>query len=199
MGERGAARGPRAAGTPGGLLPTKRKGLTQEIKIQGHQLYLRTGEYADGKLGEIFLNMHKQGATMSAMLDSFAKLASIAIQHGVPLEVIVDKFIHTKFEPRGPVQGDPNVRTASSILDYVFRALAIEYLGREDLANRPVEERQVDPAEESNRNGSHLVTKAKPKFSNKAGETCSVCGDITVRAGTCTVCTNCGTNSGCGG
>jgi len=180
-------------------LPKRRKGFTQEVMIGEHKLYLRTGDYEDGKLGEVFLDMHKQGATMSAMLDSFAKLLSISIQHGVPLEELVEVFIHTKFEPKGIVRHDPNVKIATSILDYVFRTLAIEYLGRTDLANRPPEERgQIE---------SHAVTKApihlnggqkKVAYSNKAGETCAACGDITVRAGTCTVCVNCGTNSGCG-
>jgi ribonucleoside-diphosphate reductase alpha chain len=179
-------------------LPKRRKGLTQEATIGGHKLYLRTGEYADGKLGEIFIDMHKQGATMSAMLDSFAKLLSIAIQYGVPLEVLVEKFIHTKFEPRGIVHGDESIRLATSLLDYVFRSLGIEYLGRTDLSNRPPEAAEKHVALPTN--GTHLThtNGAKPKaFSNKSGETCGVCGDITVRSGTCSVCLNCGNNTGC--
>ncbi|WP_306048722.1 vitamin B12-dependent ribonucleotide reductase [Oceaniradius stylonematis] len=116
-------------------LPTRRKGYTQKAKIGGHTVFLRTGEYDDGRLGEIFLDMNKEGSTLRALINNFAISVSLGLQYGVPLEEYVDAFVFTKFEPAGMVQGNDAIKNATSILDYVFRELAISYLGRHDLAH----------------------------------------------------------------
>jgi len=116
-------------------LPGRRKGYTQKAIVGGHKVYLRTGEYEDGSLGEIFIDMHKEGAAFRAMMNNFAIAISLGLQYGVPLEEYVDAFTFTRFEPAGFVQGNDAIKSATSILDYVFRELAISYLGREDLAH----------------------------------------------------------------
>ncbi|MER5172540.1 vitamin B12-dependent ribonucleotide reductase [Thioclava kandeliae] len=116
-------------------LPSRRKGYTQKAIVGGHKVYLRTGEYDDGALGEIFIDMHKEGAGFRAMMNNFAIAVSVGLQYGVPLEEFVDAFTFTKFEPAGMVQGNDSVKNATSILDYVFRELAISYLDRTDLAH----------------------------------------------------------------
>ncbi len=121
-------------------LPGRRKGYTQKAVVGGHKVYLRTGEYEDGKLGEIFIDMHKEGAALRAMMNNFAIAISVGLQYGVPLEEYVDAFTFTKFEPAGMVQGNDSIKNATSILDYVFRELAVSYLGRNDLAH-------VEPSE----------------------------------------------------
>jgi ribonucleoside-diphosphate reductase alpha chain len=121
-------------------LPGRRKGYTQKAIVGGHKVYLRTGEYDDGKLGEIFIDMHKEGAALRAMMNNFAIAVSVGLQYGVPLEEFVDAFTFTKFEPAGMVQGNDSIKNATSILDYVFRELAVSYLGRNDLAH-------VEPSE----------------------------------------------------
>ncbi|MCA3561040.1 MAG: vitamin B12-dependent ribonucleotide reductase [Aestuariivirga sp.] len=121
-------------------LPNRRKGYTQKSVVGGHKVYLRTGEYDDGKLGEIFIDMHKEGAALRAMMNNFAIAVSVGLQYGVPLEEFVDAFTFTKFEPAGMVQGNDSIKNATSILDYVFRELAVSYLGRSDLAH-------VEPSE----------------------------------------------------
>jgi ribonucleoside-diphosphate reductase alpha chain len=116
-------------------LPTRRKGYTQKAVVGGHKIYLRTGEYDDGRIGEIFVDMHKEGATLRSLLNNFAIAISLGLQYGVPLEEYVDAFTFTRFEPAGPVQGNDAIKYATSILDYVFRELAVSYLGRNDLAH----------------------------------------------------------------
>jgi ribonucleoside-diphosphate reductase alpha chain len=120
-------------------LPTRRKGYTQKAKIGGHTVFLRTGEYDDGRLGEIFLDMNKEGSALRAFINNFAISVSLGLQYGVPLEEYVDAFTFTKFEPAGMVQGNDAIKNATSILDYVFRELAVSYLGRDDLAHVPPE------------------------------------------------------------
>ena len=115
-------------------LPAKRRGFTQKAKINGQALFLRTGEYNDGTLGEIFIDMAKEGATMRSMLNCFAIAISIGLQYGVPLEEYVEKFVFTRFEPSGMVD-HPNIKSATSIIDFIFRSLAYEYLGRNDLVH----------------------------------------------------------------
>ena len=115
-------------------LPAKRRGFTQKAKINGQALFLRTGEYADGTVGEIFMDMAKEGATMRSMLNCFAISISIGLQYGVPLEEFVEKFVFTRFEPAGMVE-HPNIKSSTSIVDFIFRALAYEYLGRNDLVH----------------------------------------------------------------
>ena len=116
-------------------LPNRRQGYTQKAIVGGHKVYLRTGEFGDGRLGEIFIDMHKEGAAFRAMMNNFAIAISLGLQYGVPLEEYVDAFTFTKFEPAGMVQGNDAIKNATSILDYVFRELAVSYLGRYDLAH----------------------------------------------------------------
>ncbi|HEX6947847.1 MAG TPA: vitamin B12-dependent ribonucleotide reductase [Acidimicrobiia bacterium] len=119
------------------LLPAKRRGFNQEARVGGHKVYLRTGEYEDGTLGEIFIDLAKEGATLKGILSCFAIAVSKGLQYGVPLEEFVDTFTFQTFEPRGMVEGHPNIKMANSIIDYVFRALGVEYLERDELAQVP--------------------------------------------------------------
>jgi ribonucleoside-diphosphate reductase alpha chain len=121
-------------------MPDRRKGYTQKAVVGGHKVYLRTGEYDDGRLGEIFIDMHKEGAALRSLLNNFAIAVSLGLQYGVPLDEYVDAFTFTRFEPSGPVQGNDSIKYATSILDYVFRELAVSYQERFDLAH-------VDPTE----------------------------------------------------
>ncbi|MGH6864192.1 MAG: vitamin B12-dependent ribonucleotide reductase, partial [Methylocella sp.] len=116
-------------------LPDRRKGYTQKAVVGGHKVYLRTGEYGDGRLGEIFIDMHKEGAAFRSLMNNFAIAISVGLQYGVPLEEYVDAFTFTRFEPAGLVQGNDAIKNATSIVDYIFRELAISYLGRNDLAH----------------------------------------------------------------
>lgn len=173
-------------------LPHRRTGFTQEARVGGHKLFVRTGEYPDGSLGEIFVDMHKEGATMRSLMNCLAIAVSTGLQYGVPLEAFVDKFTFTRFEPQGVVEGDDNVKMSTSIIDYIFRMLAVHYSGRTDLAHvKPVE-----PAE-------HDTHAANPEGSD-TGQTvvndapaCNVCGHITVRNAACYRCLNCGNSMGC--
>ncbi|WOJ91701.1 vitamin B12-dependent ribonucleotide reductase (plasmid) [Methylocapsa polymorpha] len=121
-------------------LPDRRKGYTQKARVGGHKVYLRTGEYVDGRLGEIFIDMHKEGAAFRSLMNNFAIAISVGLQYGVPLEEYVDAFTFTRFEPAGLVQGNDAIKNATSILDYIFRELAVSYLGRNDLAH-------IDPSD----------------------------------------------------
>jgi ribonucleoside-diphosphate reductase alpha chain len=116
-------------------LPQRRKGYTQKAVVGGHKVYLRTGEYQDGTLGEIFIDMHKEGSAFRSLMDSFAIAISLGLQHGVPLENYVDAFTFTRFEPNGIVEGNDVIKMATSVLDYLFRELAVSYLGRNELAH----------------------------------------------------------------
>ena len=118
-------------------MPDRRKGYIQKSQIGDHKVYLHTGEYDDGKIGEIFIDTNKEGELVKAMMNNFAIAISLGLQYGVPLEEYVDAFIDTKFEPSGNVIGNDRILSASSILDYVFRELAISYLGKEELAHTP--------------------------------------------------------------
>jgi len=115
-------------------LPNRRAGYTQKAQVGGHKLYLRTGEYNDGTLGEIFLDMHREGAAFRSLMNSFAIAISLGLQHGVPLEEYVEAFLFSRFEPNGGVRGNRTIKRATSIIDYIFRELAITYLDRHDLA-----------------------------------------------------------------
>jgi ribonucleoside-diphosphate reductase alpha chain len=121
-------------------LPERRKGYIQKASVGGHKVYLHTGEYEDGALGEIFIDMHKEGAAFRSLMNNFAIAISIGLQYGVPLEEFVDAFVFTRFEPSGEVRGNDSIRHATSILDYIFRELAVSYLERRDLAH-------IDPFE----------------------------------------------------
>ena len=118
-------------------MPDRRKGYIQKAQIGDHKVYLHTGEYNDGKIGEIFIDTNKEGELVKAMMNNFAIAISLGLQYGVPLDEYVDAFLDTKFEPSGNVIGNDRILSASSILDYVFRELAISYLGKEELAHTP--------------------------------------------------------------
>ena len=118
-------------------MPDRRKGYIQKVSIGEHKIYLHTGEYNDGKIGEIFIDTNKEGELVKSLMNNFAIAISLGLQYGVPLEEFVDAFIDTKFEPSGKVEGNDRILSATSILDYVFRELAISYLGKEDLAHTP--------------------------------------------------------------
>ncbi|MDX1638480.1 MAG: vitamin B12-dependent ribonucleotide reductase, partial [Balneolaceae bacterium] len=132
-------------------LPNRRTGYTQKVKIGGQSVYLRTGEYENGQIGEIFIDMHREGAAFRSLMNCFAIAISLGLQHGVPLEEFVDAFTFTKFEPSGTVQGNPHIKMTTSVIDYIFRELAVTYLGRDDLAHVPAEEilsRKLRPSEQ---------------------------------------------------
>lgn len=190
-------------------LPSRRLGYTQKARIGGHTLYVRTGEYEDGTLGEIFLTTHKEGAAFRAILDCFAIATSIGLQYGVPLEEFVEAFAGTRFEPNGIVQGNDQIKMASSLTDYLFRELAISYLGRNDLANVDQESLATTiggPVKDydahwpnSNGNG-HQPAVQIAKEQGYLGDPCSNCHQLAlVQTGTCRHCLNCGASSGgCG-
>jgi len=125
-------------------LPHRRKGYTQKAVVGGHKVYLRTGEYEDGLLGEIFIDMHKEGAAFRSLMNNFAIAVSIGLQYGVPLEEFVEAFTFTRFEPAGLVQGNDTIKNATSLLDYIFRELAVSYLGRDDLAHVQPDDLKID-------------------------------------------------------
>ena len=134
-------------------MPDRRKGYIQKAQIGDHKVYLHTGEYDDGKIGEIFIDTNKEGELVKAMMNNFAIAISLGLQYGVPLEEYVDAFIDTKFEPSGNVIGNDRILSASSILDYVFRELAISYLGKEELAHTPsiVSSKNLNPNNEDDK------------------------------------------------
>jgi ribonucleoside-diphosphate reductase alpha chain len=189
-------------------LPEKRRGFTQKAKVGGHTIFVRTGEYGDGTLGEIFVDMHKEGASFRSLLNCFAISISIGLQYGVPLDEFVEKFIFTRFEPSGLVN-HPNIKNSTSVIDYIFRLLALEYLGRTDLV-------QVKPSETEMKKEEKAVLPKVPakkselkieaqneQIENYLGSmmgdapVCSTCGHITIRSGSCYKCLNCGTSVGC--
>lgn len=233
-------------------LPKKRHGHIREAVIGGHKLFLRTGEYEDGTLGEIFIDMYKEGASFRGLVNSFAILASKALQYGVPLEDLVDTFTFTRFDPSGPVDGHEAIKNATSVLDYVFRSIGYDYLKREDfvhvkavdeytenssnnknaavysspledyplVVNNPLQneanqeppltvetlmvtnESDIKPVSSKPDNGVNLQikvgTSSEAQSFGYTGEYCSNCGSMRVkRNGSCTVCEDCGTTSGC--
>ncbi len=150
-------------------LPTRRGGYTQKSKIGGQSVYLRTGEYDNGQIGEIFIDMHREGAAFRSLMNCFAISVSLGLQHGVPLEEFVDAFVFTKFEPSGMVTGNPHIKMTTSIIDYIFRELAVTYLERDDLAHVGPEEilnrtlRPVDNTEEASENDVAFEVSVKPE------------------------------------
>jgi ribonucleoside-diphosphate reductase alpha chain len=190
-------------------LPDRRKGYTQKAVVGGHKVYLRTGEYEDGSVGEIFLDMHKEGAAFRSLMNCFAIAISLGLQHGVPLEEFVDAFVFTRFEPNGMVKGNDRIKMSTSVIDYVFRELAITYLGRTDLSHVPDEDLRADAIGTS----GAVVTPVPVPFGHAAksltaaemarlkgyeGDPCGECGQFTmVRNGTCLKCITCGTTTGC--
>ncbi|MEJ2663771.1 MAG: hypothetical protein P8107_06980, partial [Spirochaetia bacterium] len=189
-------------------LPTRRSGYTQKAKIAGHSLFLRTGEYADGSLGEIFLDMHKEGAAFRSLLNSFAIAISLGLQYGVPLEEFVDAFTFTRFEPNGVVVGHENIKRATSVIDFIFRDLAFSYLKRtdlvqvkpDDLISTSTMEKQEDQTDSWNRDnaGGSAEQAQEARHLGYEGDPCPECGHFTlVRNGTCLKCETCGGTTGC--
>ncbi len=195
-------------------LPARRYGITWKAKIAGQSIFIRTGEYEDGRIGELFIDMYKEGASFRSLLNSFAIAVSIGLQHGVPLEEFVDKFIFTKFDPAGPVQ-HPYIKHTTSVLDFIFRLLAAEYLGRVDLLHvkPPLHKLRINEIKNKTNNLSEsgnlsearevsISTESlEPPHHHEEGESeaeiCPVCGNVMIRTGTCYTCPNCGTTSGC--
>ncbi|HPI53390.1 MAG TPA: vitamin B12-dependent ribonucleotide reductase [Chitinophagaceae bacterium] len=213
-------------------LPARRRGYTTKSKVGGQAVFLRTGEYNDGTLGEIFIDMAKEGATMRSLLNCFAISISIGLQYGVPLEEFVDKFVFTRFEPAGMVD-HPNIKNATSIIDYIFRALGYDYLGRTDLVHVqavgntgadewdiPTEDNELSnvritalsgkpatmapatakaTAPKKYAEASVMSDTEKKKMLGTSADApvCRSCGNITLRNGTCYMCPNCGTTTGC--
>lgn len=204
-------------------LPSKRGGFTQKANVGGQVIFVRTGEYNDGTLGEIFIDLAKEGSTLRSLMNCFAIAVSVGLQYGVPLEEFVDKFIFTRFEPAGVVD-HPNIKSATSLIDYIFRVLGYEYLGRTDLVHvldAPENTGEGDDSEEdappaalrSSNTGAGASRTPKVQaasvFQQESGTqdylksmqsdapACNTCGHITVRSGTCYKCLNCGTSMGC--
>jgi ribonucleoside-diphosphate reductase alpha chain len=169
-------------------LRSKRKGETYELVIGGQKVYLRTGRYEDGSLGELFVDLAKQGSTLGSLGSMFAIAVSLGLQHGVPLSEFVSAFTRQKFEPAGVVRGHDNVKMANSFIDAVFRVLAVDYLGDYELAQV-----KLDSANgKTGGNGHATATQSVVS----TGPICTKCGDATTRTGTCYACLSCGTSSG---
>jgi len=151
-------------------MPERRKGYTQKAIVGGHKVYLRTGEYGDGSLGEIFIDMHKEGAGFRAMMNNFAIAVSVGLQYGVPLEEFVDAFTFTKFEPAGMVQGNDSIKNATSILDYIFRELAVSYLDRTDLAHVKPQGASFDDLGRGEEEGVRNITEMTDDAANRSLE-----------------------------
>lgn len=194
-------------------MPKKRTGFTQEAKVGGHKIFLRTGEYVDGSLGEIFVDMHKEGAAFRSLMNCFAMSVSVGLQYGVPLETFVEQFTFTRFEPQGPVQGHDNIKMSTSIVDYIFRVLGVEYLHRYDLAHvlpaAPIQDpgethvespnSEPPPALAAAATARHAGSPMDAQLEEMMGDApvCDGCGHITVRNGACYKCLNCGNSMGC--
>ncbi|MDO8380541.1 ribonucleotide reductase [Phenylobacterium sp.] len=203
-------------------LPDRRKGYIQKAAVGGHKVYLHTGEYDDGELGEIFIDMHKEGAAFRSLMNNFAIGISIGLQYGVPLEEFVDAFVFTRFEPAGPVTGNDSVKSATSILDYIFRELGISYLGRDELANADGElnadglgrgKAEGDAEESEPQPASHFISRgfargatpdnlvflpsAHARGARLEADVCAACGDLAVvRKGASLICESCGVRAG---
>jgi ribonucleoside-diphosphate reductase alpha chain len=196
-------------------LPQKRAGLTIDATVGGHKVHLRTGEYADGTLGEIFIDMFKEGAAYRSMVNCFAVAISVGLQHGVPLEKFVDAFTFTRFEPAG-MTDHPNIKVSTSIVDYIFRVLGMEYLGRTDFVQVKPDNLLARPEQQQTSQQTRLDFPTQPiksvvdpelassmvraeQLKSLMGDApfCSNCGSITIRNGSCYKCDNCGNSEGC--
>ena len=205
-------------------LPDRRKGYIQKAAVGGHKVYLHTGEYDDGELGEIFIDMHKEGAAFRSLMNNFAIGVSIGLQYGVPLEEFVDAFVFTRFEPAGPVTGNDSVKSATSILDYLFRELGVSYLGRNDLATADAAgltadglgRGKADSADDEPQSASRFISRGFSRGAApdnlvflptpvraiganlpEAADVCAACGDIAVvERGNSRACATCGARAG---
>jgi ribonucleoside-diphosphate reductase alpha chain len=205
-------------------LPKKRSGFTQEAYVGGHKVFLRTGEYEDHSLGEIFIDMHKEGAAFRSLMNCFAMAVSVGLQYGVPLETFVEQFTFTRFEPHGVVTGHENIKFSTSIVDYIFRVLGVEYLKRYDFAQvKPAEvpagiedptaqkliaeehppasllppPASLPPSADAPALEAHGALDAQLEEMMGDAPVCDSCGHITVRNGACYKCLNCGNSMGC--
>ena len=194
-------------------LPNRRGGYTQKVVIGGHKLYLRTGEYPDGQLGEIFLDMHREGAAFRSLMNCFAIAISLGLQYGVPLDEYLEAFVFTKFEPSGPVSGHENIKFCDSVIDFVFRELGLNYLARTEYAHIPKAPKEEDPTDREfsrvvNETAARIpLGETQPRLTARMqearlkgyeGDPCPECGNLTlVRNGTCLKCDTCGGTTGC--
>jgi ribonucleoside-diphosphate reductase alpha chain len=201
-------------------LPDERESITHKFSIGGHEGYITVGKYEDGSPGEIFITMAKEGSTISGLMDSFATMTSLSLQHGVPLQLLVDKFTHTRFEPSGFTK-NPEIPMAKSIMDYIFKWLAIKFLPRENQQDAGVIVREETSTPDTNvapltRSDATFLKSIEtsivlpPKDADapnpkphaaflyqQDAPSCSDCGSIMVRNGACYKCLNCGSTSGC--
>jgi ribonucleoside-diphosphate reductase alpha chain len=205
-------------------LPNRRSGYTQKVVIGGQKLFLRTGEYPDGRLGEIFLDMHREGASFRSLMNCFAIAVSLGLQYGVPLEEYLEAFVFTKFEPSGPVNGHDQIKFCDSVIDFVFRELGLNYLSRTEYAHVLPEENKAESKAEVDykrtldstdlefsavvrQTGTEVKSEFKPSYLNRykvarlkgyEGDPCPECGNLTLlRNGTCLKCDTCGSTTGC--
>jgi ribonucleoside-diphosphate reductase alpha chain len=179
-------------------LPPERQAITHKFSIGGHEGYITVGMYDDGQPGEIFLVMAKEGSAISGLMDSFATAISLALQYGVPLKVLIDKFSHVRFEPSGHT-GNPEVPYAKSIVDYIFRWLASKFLSKEDQLHAGVHVAEADNGSKNNPGPAQILplNDFKSMYALDDAPTCASCGSIMVRNGSCYKCINCGETSGC--
>ncbi|MBI4374414.1 MAG: vitamin B12-dependent ribonucleotide reductase [Deltaproteobacteria bacterium] len=192
-------------------LPVKRRGFTVESSVRSHKVFLRTGEYEDGTLGEIFIDMYKEGAAYRSLINCFAIAISIGLQYGVPLEKFVNAFTFTRFDPQGPAD-HPNIKFCTSILDFIFRVLGMEYLGRTDFVH--LKPATLDNHEQTATPATSVGAAAATDFKTESqvpsddiskslaelmgdAPLCDLCGHVTIRNGTCYKCINCGNSMGC--
>jgi ribonucleoside-diphosphate reductase alpha chain len=188
-------------------LPDERHSITHKFDIAGHEGYITAGLFEDGQPGEIFLVMAKEGSTISGFADAFAQAISYALQYGVPLQVLVDKFSHARFEPSGMTK-NPDIRFAKSIVDYIFRWMATKFLSNDAQFHAGVNNREERRAEERVAEQPAKTAPARPAApsgsapyaaiqNQEDAPPCSTCGAIMVRSGSCYKCANCGSTSGC--
>jgi ribonucleoside-diphosphate reductase alpha chain len=186
-------------------LPVERKSITHKFSVGGHEGYLTVGMYDDGGPGEIFIKMAKEGSTLSGIMDGFALSVSIALQYGVPMKAMIDKFIHTRFEPSG-FTGNPDIPYAKSVLDYIARWLGGKFISREYMVARDITNGETSappslppelgPAIKS-MVPSHPADLLRPLAAIDDAPTCANCGSLMTRNGSCYKCGNCGETSGC--
>jgi len=175
-------------------LPDERRAITHHFSIAGQEGYLTVGVYDDGSPGEIFVRMAKEGSTISGLMDSIATLVSLALQHGVPLDVLCAKFSHTRFEPSG-WSGSPKIGYATSLMDYLFRWMELKFLKTEQgelFESRPMSSHTAPPP-----NGKGAVEALGEFVQFGDAPACNICGSLMVRSGTCYRCMTCGSTSGC--
>jgi ribonucleoside-diphosphate reductase alpha chain len=170
--------------------------MTHKFEIGGQEGYITVGLYPDGKPGEVFITMAKEGSTVSGLISSFAQAISIGLQHGVPLKLFCEKFSHTRFDPSG-WSGNPEIRQASSVLDYIFRWLELRFRSTEKRLEpaSPIRPMNGDATHAAPPEAEPRIAESVPTFSD--APSCKHCGSITTRNGSCYICTNCGSSSGC--